>query len=218
MLERGGSPMNQRGIIAKAIVLFLLPLFLILANTQPAYPEDKDLITDAGNYTFNAPPGKNWEVKIEKEEDRVTFSKQPKSYFIRKLPLTTIHVVQNKVLQEKQNLSEEEIADDVRKNEEFGMFIGGPLSGKYILTDCKNDTVTIYDKKIYIMSYKNSGGSGFGKDKVGEFILHIYFPSEFKEKHIFYMIVIGEIHEIAKTKETDFAIVYPIINSLRSKE
>ncbi len=210
--------MNHCGNVAKAILFFVFFFILILATTQPAYPENKDLIIDAGSYTFRAPPGENWEVKIEKEKSSVIISKQPRSFFGSKLPLTTIYVVQNNVLQEKQNLSEHKIADEVRKNEEMGMFLGGPISGKYFLTDCKNDTITIGETLIYTMSYKNSGGSGFGKDKVGEFILHLYFPSEFKEKHIFYMIVIGEIHDIAKTKETDFTVVYPIINSLRSKE
>jgi len=209
--------MNEYTSFGKKTLLFVLSIILISATTQAGNPENKEQTIDVGNYMFLAPPGDNWKVEIEKEKGSVSFSKQPRGFFGGKLPLTTIHVRENRVLQEKWNLSEEETANDVREREKIGMFMKGGLSGDYFLTDSKNDTITIDGKKIYIMSYKNSGGKLFGKDKILEAILHLYFPPDFKEKQIFYMVIIAEIHEIGKTKETDFTLVYPVINSLRSK-
>lgn len=209
--------MNEYRSAWKKILLFVFSTTVILTLIQEVKAENKEKIVDIGNFTLQAPAADNWKVEIESQKGNVTFTKQPWSFFGGKLPLTTIHVVENSVLEEKWNLGEEEIANDIRRMEQIGMMVKGGLSGQYFLTDVSDNTIVIDGKKIYTMSYKNSGGTSFGKDKILEAVLHLYFPPEYRDKHKFYMIIIAEIHEINKKKETDFALVYPVINSLRAK-
>jgi len=202
------------------VVLFLitiLPRLYSFAATTNIDQDRSEQAIDMGNYTVNAPLGEGWKVEVEKDKGAIKFSKQTKSFFGGGLPVTIIHVSRNWVLQEKWNLSEEEIANDYRTGEAANMMVQGGVFGDYILEDVKNDTMTLDEKNIYTMSYKTTGGKWFGKSKVQEATLYLYFPPDFKEKHAFYIFVMSEVHKRDKDKKTDFTQILPVIKSLRLK-
>jgi hypothetical protein len=192
-----------------------VPSVVTSVEVQSAKVKEKEI--DADSFIFRAPIDDSWKIEIE-AKGIVNIFKQAKSPFGSKLPLTSIRVVENRAMQERWNFTEEEVADEVRMNEEAGMMTLGGLQGEYYVSDVKKDTINVDGKRIYMMSYRNSGGKLFGKDKIMEAVLYLYFPPDFRESHKFYQIIIAEIHAINKQKETDFfTLAYPIINNLRSK-
>jgi hypothetical protein len=114
-------------------------------------------------------------------------------------------------------LSEEEVANDYRGGEVMNMEVMGVNPGKYELHDVKNDVTTMNGKKLYSLSYRKMGGAWFGANKVEEAVLYLYFPSDFKEKHLFYLFLISEFHELDPAKKADLTPIDPVITSFRLK-
>ena len=48
-------------------------------------------------------------------------------------------------------------------------------------------------------------------------VLYLYFPSEFKENHIFYGFLFSESHPKGALVTFDVELIYPVINSLKIK-
>jgi hypothetical protein len=205
-------------IIRNVTVLSVFVLFISCATSEQVTQTVKDQTIDMGDYAVSVPPGDGWKVETDKDKLTVQFTKQTKSFLGGALPMTVIQVGQNRVLQEKWNLSEEDTADDFRNMEEVGMMMLGVMPGNYELHDVKKDTMRMEGKKLYTMSYKTMGGKWFGTDKIQEATLYVYFPQDFREKHKFYTFLMGEVHERHKIRESDPALVYAVINSLRMRQ
>lgn len=205
------------GIIGKALVLAVISLLVSCAGTQGIRPEAGEQTVDMGHYTVNRPPGENWKIETERDKRTVRFLRQPRSLFGGGLPVVMIQVSQNWVVSEKWSLNEEETANDFRKSELSGMVIMGVLPGNYGLREVRHDTMTIEGRKLYTMSYKTLGGRLFGTDKIQEATLYLYFPPDFRDSHIFYNFVMSEVHDLQKPRESDPSLIFPVIDSVRSK-
>jgi hypothetical protein len=206
-------------IAEKAIMLVTLLLFSC-ATTQQAQRVKEGETINADSYTVASPPGGNWEVQIEK--DMITFLKLKKWWTGRVLGSTLIKTFRNEVSPAGWQMSEEEVASDFRNNEEKIMREKGVKKGLYELTDVQKGMETVGDKKLYAMHYKKTidlpGGvweHGSAAHRAQEAVLYLYFPSDFKVRHIFYGFLISEDYEQGSLVKIDLSQIYPVINSFR---
>jgi ankyrin repeat protein len=129
---------------------------------------------------------------------------------------TLIQVMKNEVMPEGWYMSEEEVANDYRNLEEKTMIEEGVKKGQYKLEDVKKDGTTIKGKKFYLMSYRiTSGGLFKGPAMTQEAVLYVYFPPDFKKRHIFYTFLINEARLTASLLKADLTQIYPVISSFQ---
>lgn len=66
--------MNFKKSILFSVILFIALFFLFSCATTPQVQHVSDgQIIDMGSYMVAAPPGKDWEVKTEKEKGSIQF-------------------------------------------------------------------------------------------------------------------------------------------------
>jgi hypothetical protein len=210
----------------KTLMYILRPLYLgvILftifscATAQILSQEGKEQIIDMGSYTVAAPSGDKWKVEPDKAKGKVQFTKQEGSLFGGGLPLNLIHVSYNVVLkQEMWKLSTEEIATHYRDGEVIDMQMRGMLPGNYELHDVKKGVATVDEKTLYTLSYKQTGGKWFGRDKMNEAVLYLYFPPNFHESHRFYLFHISQVNTRDAQATLDVKSIAEVIGSFRLK-
>jgi hypothetical protein len=203
----------------KAIILATLLLLFSCATTQQAQRVKEGETINMDSYTVALPPGENWEIQKAKEKGMVTFLKLKKWLFTgRVLGSTTIKVFRNEIAPQGWHLSEEEIANDFRNNEEKIMREEGVKNGLYELEDVTKSIESEGDKKLYAMSYKitrDLPGGGAAARRAQEAVLYLYFPPDFKVRHIFYGFLISEDYERGSFVKVDLAQIDTVINSFR---
>jgi hypothetical protein len=171
-----------------------------------------------GSYTVGVPSGDNWRVETDKPTGKVQFKNQSESFFGGGLPLIVIHVSYNVVLKEEMwKLSAEEIATHYRDGEVIDMKMRGMLQGSYELHDVKKDVAIVDEKKLYTLSYKQTGGKWFGTDKMNEAVLYLHFPPNFHESHKFYLFHISQANKRDAQVPFDVKPIFEVIRSFRLK-
>ncbi len=209
--------------IRETAIIFALLLLFSCATTQQAQGVKEGETINMNSYTVAVPPGGNWEIQIAKEQGMVTFLKLKKWLFTgRVLGSTTIKVFRNEIAPQGWHLSEEEVANDFRNNEEKIMREEGVKKGLYELEDVTKSIESEGDKKLYAMSYKIKrdlpGGvweHGAAAHRAQEAVLYLYFPPDFKVRHIFYGFLISEDYERGSFAKVDLAQIDPVINSFQ---
>jgi hypothetical protein len=119
-------------------------------------------------------------------------------------------------------ISEEEVANDYRDREEADMIRRGVMTGQYELSDVKKSITMIGGKKVYFMSYKTLGWSKGNKGPtdhrvVGEAVLYLFFPADFKERHFFYIFLINHSYLQGSLQKGDLTPIISVISSLKIK-
>jgi len=212
---------NQMKRHIRTLVIVLFPLLLSCAATLPGRQYTQGSIIDMDHFSVIGPPGDGWFVKIQKDQGAVEFIKRNVSQSTGSTNESImIRVFRNWITDEKlKRLSEEEVADDFRANEETGMWTMGVMRGEYILTDVKKDTTMIGDKKLYLMSYRTSGWpKGPTRQRwINDSVLYLFFPADFKEKHFFYCFQLGHLFMQGFLEKGDLTPIIPVINSLKIK-
>ena len=209
--------------IAEKTILIAALLLFSCATTQqtPRMKEGEKINMDS--YSVASPPGGDWEIQIEKEKDMITFQKLKKWWMTGSvLGSTFIQVFRNEVSPDGWQMSEEEVANDFRNNEEKIMQEEGVKKGLYEFEDVTRGITTIGGKKLYTMSYKTKKGSfggalikGTASYRAQETVLYLYFPQDFKVRHIFYGFLISEDYERGSLVKVDLTQIYPVINSFQ---
>jgi len=228
----------------RIILVIIIPILFSCATSMQNYVRESPAgalcrteFIDMGCYSIKAPPGENWGIETDKGKGIVKFQKLKIWALSGKiLGSTLIQVMENKILQEKWHLSEEEIADDYRNLEEKIMIEEGVKKGEYKLKEVKKDTTIVDGRKFYTMSYKTTIGtwgemigSSIPAGAVGspllikvpiavENIIYLYFPPDFKEKHNFFAFLISEAYERGSVISIDLKQIYPLINSFKILE
>ena len=201
------------------ILILLFPLLLSCATTLPGREYTQGNIIDIGHFSVVGPPGDGWFVNIQKGQGIVEFLKRNVSESTGSVNESIlIRVFRNWITDEKlKRLSEEEVADDFRRNEEAGMLMMGVMRGVYELSDVKKDTTIIGDKKLYFMSYRTWGWSkGPARQKwINDSVLYLFFPANFKEKHFFYCFQLGHLFMQGFLEKGDLTPIIPVVNSLQ---
>src|SRR5271169_5728433 len=220
-------PLN---LLGRVILLTLVSLLFSCATTQQTSREGERHTIDLGDYMVDVPSSEDWQIQVDKERGIVIFAKE-KGKGMRILGqvlggppiirgITLIQIFRNAVKDSpKCDLSEEEMADDYRNNEENVMLKEGVAKGEYNLEDVKKGVITIDGKRLYFMSYKAAtAGSWMGATKAVEGTLYLYFPPDFKTNHIFYGFLISESYFRKYFMTVDLTQIYPVINSFQLKE
>jgi hypothetical protein len=206
------------------LIILLFPLLLSCATTLPSRQYTQGSIIDMGHYSVIGPPGGAWVVNIQKGQGTVEFRKSNASQSTGLIDETAlIKVLRNWIVDEKlKRLSEEEVANDYRNREEADMIRRGVMTGQYELSDVKKDITMIGDKRVYLMSYKTLGWSKGSKGPtdhkvVGEAVLYLFFPADFKERHFFYIFLINHSYSQGSLQKGDLTPIIPVISSLKIK-
>jgi hypothetical protein len=209
---------------SKPLLIVLFPLLLSCATTLPGRQYTQGSVIEMGHFSVIGPPGDGWFVNIQKDKGFVDFQKRNVSMATGIVNDTTIiRVFRNWIWDQKfWRLSEEEVANDYRAGEEADMIRRGVMTGQYELSDVKKDIAMIGDKKVYFMSYKTLGWSKGDKGPtdhrvVGEAVLYLFFPADFKEKHFFYIFLINHSYLQGSLQKGDLTPIIPVINSLQIK-
>lgn len=205
-------------------IMLLIFSFLFSCATAPETQQEMEIpIIDAGYFTVEPPYDvlpyySVWSCQVNKELGAVRFEKGKYSVFGGWVGSTLIQVFRNGVKQEGWHLSEEEVANDFRDQEENIMRLEGGKKNEYKLKDVKKDVTTIGEKKLYFMSYKiRTPFKLIGGGKIINAALYLYFPPEFKENLIFYGFLFSESHSTGALVTFDVKLIYPVINSLKIK-
>lgn len=169
-------------------------LLLACAGTLAVGQSNGGRTVDMGTFTVTAPPGWHWKTHVDRRARQVLFTHRMAASDGDVPHVITIFMGQNKLLHPPRHIGEQEAADDFRNMEERGMIMKGEWEGEYELRDVTKGAVTIAGKKLYTMSYKQMNGRLFGKSAVSESTLYVYFPADFSDRHVFYMIIITQLH------------------------
>lgn len=214
-------------LIKKSFDILLILFFLLLfscATTLSGRQYTQGSIIEMGHYSIIGPPGDGWVVNIQKSQGTVEFQKRNASRSTDLIgEATLIKVLRNWVVEEKlKRLSEVEVASHYRNCEEADMIRRGVMTGQYELSDVKKDTTLIGDKKVYFMSYKTLGWSKGNKGLtdprvVGEAVLYLFFPADFKKNHFFYIFLINHSYLQGSLQKGDLTPIIPVISSLKIK-
>ncbi len=221
---------RYRNIVEKLILLSALLLLFSCATTQQAQRVKSGETINMGSYTVNVPPGDDWQIQIDKERETLIFEKE-KGKGMRVLGqllggasitrgTTLVKIFRNGVMDpSKWHLSEEEIADDYRNNEEKIVSMGGDEEEKYKLEDVKKGITTVEGRRFYFLSYKATTGSWMGSlkgpSKTVEATLYLFFPPDFRFNHIFYGFLINESYLRGNLLTVDLTQIHPVIKSFR---
>jgi hypothetical protein len=207
-----------RHIFGGVLLMTIVFTLFSCAAQQDIRQEGKTQIIEMNSYTVAVPSGGTWKVEADRAKGKVQFSKQAASIFGGGLPLTVINVSYNVVLkQELWKLSAEEIATHYRDGEVIDMQMRGMLPGSYELHDVKKDVATVDEKTLYTLTYKQMGGKWFGRDKMNEAILCLYFPPNFHESHKFYLFHISQANKRDAQVTADLSPIFEVIKSFRLK-
>ena len=171
------------------------------------------------DYSVGLPTGEKWKVEIDKRTQSISFVRHSKAHLGGgAFPLTYIRVTPNWVVEAwGRQFSEEEIANNYREKEIADMQMLGVKPGLYEVYDIKKDITILDGKKLYTLSNTQKGGEWYGTDKIGEQILYIYFPPNFKETYKFYLFIMSEIQKIDERVAVDLTPIFTVIKSLRLK-
>jgi hypothetical protein len=138
------------------------------------------------------------------------------------LGATTIQVFRNQAFSEAAwNLSDHQVANEVIAAEEDKMLKEGVKAGQYSLENVRKDTVTVGEKKLYLVSYRARKGtmadSYFAQRPIVDAALYVYIPSNYKETHSFYEFSINVSHKPGRPVDVDLGRILPVISGFELK-
>jgi hypothetical protein len=81
----------------------------------------------------------------------------------------------------------------------------------------KKGVAAVDEKTLYTLSYKQMGGKWFGKDKIVESVLYLYFPPNFHESHKFYLFHISQANRRDAQAPLDIKPLLEVISSFQLK-
>jgi hypothetical protein len=215
-----------------SLKLVFVSVALVLAScvsvTPVGAPISGGTTVDAGYYTVKSPPEKGWGVQVDKEKGIVKFQKVKwwRTFNLlkfvsgtlasdtgEKVGSTVIQIFRNGITEGRGPITEKKVADDFRNNEERIMMEKGVKTGFYkLIGNIVKDSTTVDGRKLYSMIYAVKL-SGQHRQEVA---FYLYFPPDFKEKHIFYGFLINEAYRPTYI-EADLEQIFPVIKSFEMK-
>lgn len=203
-------------------IAFAATLMIFLGVIGPRSSADAAQAIDLGPFTVEPPQGPGWQV-IEKKKTDIAFKLTMPGPPPRIMTSRHILVTRDSPGKRQTKMSEKQLADNYRNQEEQGMMILGTLKGKYKVEDVKKGIVKRGEKKLYFMSYRTIQSQPEGQPdreietKTG---LYIYFPPRFSRDHFFYIFHVADacLTEPSKGCGTfDTKSIFPVIDSLHIK-
>lgn len=202
-------------------VFAVTPVILLVVFASSSFARAASTI-DVGPFTLAPPQGPGWQV-IEKKSGDIAFKKEMSGPPPRLMTSQHIWVTRETPDRKKWNLSEEQIANGYRSQEEQGMTILGTLKGKYQVQNVKKGIIRRVHKKLYFMSYQtvqHSPHGEVGTEIVTDTVLYLYFPPQFTRNHFVYMFHAADaclVDEPGSCGKFDTSFVLPVVASLHIK-
>jgi tetratricopeptide (TPR) repeat protein len=209
---KGGDSMKSllKGPI-KTTVILLLPLLLSCATPGPIQQYTQGRVIDRGDYSLIGPPGDGWSVKIE--GGVIEFYRPTARSGSDWISIMAIQSDMKKNEDRYPTEAEEafEVINHIEERQKENV-----KKGDCVLKDIQKGITTIGEKKLHFISTKTSNwkqGTARRAD-----VLHIFFPSDFKERHRFFTFLLVQRSNVEGSLESvDLALVTPIIDSLKMK-
>jgi uncharacterized protein YgbK (DUF1537 family) len=178
--------MRFRGRLAFAATLMI---FLVVLG--PRSSADAAQTIDLGSFSIEPPQGPGWQV-IEKKKTDIAFKLTMPGPPPRIMTSRHILVVRDSPGKKQKKMSEEQLANAYRNQEEQGMMILGTLKAKYKVEDVKKRIVTRGKRKLYFMSYRTVQTQPEGQ-----------VDREIVTKTDVYLYSRSSIHCVSSDRETD---------------
>ncbi len=160
-------------------------------------------------YTVENNLGRDWDLKTFPQHQVVEFKQVEKKGWQPTVSRAIVVIEKDASRIYGGMHSERWVADNFRKGEESNMIAQGVMKGMYQLKDVKKSETNIHNKHFYTMTYKTY--RQYKDSHVGHGYLYIYFPSDFKEKNIFYSFLYSEVKPLADKREIDLSDFYSIL-------
>jgi ankyrin repeat protein len=192
---------NRAAVLCGLAGLFLLPA-LLSAQAAPLKPPEKPPVVDMGTYKVCAPPGRGWQIDVDKESGEVVFVKLKEGFIpgqVRNAAVSVKSVILNIY---GWRSTEEEVIDDILLNHAAIEF---PSKSKI-----DRDVAEWGGKKLYTIRGKyRSGGAK------SDAIIFLYFPPDVAKSHRYFEFGLGYTGVMVKMQQ-DPALepVQAVIDSL----
>jgi hypothetical protein len=198
--------------------IFVLSAFCISSCTTglPSEDEqtDKSLIIDMGSYSVAYPVGDDWSCRKDKFNKSIQFSREKCWWTGVVLGETNILIYENVIKSDTLSLTEKQTADEYRNEEIKNLKQSGQIE-----PEDQNFCDTMFNgKKFYCLSYGYTEGGLLGMGgKTAEVIMALHFPSNFREKHTFYVFMISDFKQSDALISNDATQLYPVLKSFNCK-
>ncbi len=210
----------------KSISILLLTFLCACATTPRYQPANIQIPVETQFYKLNFPEKEDWKGwSISKKENETIVFKQIKKWPLtgEVLAVTTIAVMRDFLLAEREGLgSEDETANNVMDLEENVLREKGEKKGKYTIKEITRETVKSKNKKLYVMNYKLRTKTGFKgyfyQCSRSDSALYLYFPSEFKNDHVFYRFQIDGAYKPGRFAKPNLKKVLEVIDAFEIKK
>lgn len=226
---------NKLNEFLKGVLIILFLSMGACATTQPS-SQIRGAVIDMGAYSLESPGGQGWEADINNEKSIVSFTKIDYVFgFLDRFNL--IRISRHELEQQKWNMSEDETAYDFINSNEKIMIedkVRNPwptwhpapyqVENNYRLKYEKKGSATIEGKRVYFLNYKtasgafNGGLSDKGPYRAEEAGLYLYFPDNFKQRHVFYTFRISIAFMRGTIYKIDLTQIDPVIGSFKETE
>lgn len=205
----------------RRLLMIILPLFLCsCATIRLANEGNIKSPIEMPTYRINLTDEdwKSWGVSKKIENETLIFEKLKVWPIKGEVQGTiTIAVMKAFVAPEGRNLTEKELADNIRNIEEKVML----CEGTYELQEVKKDDAVYNSKKLYSMTWKATKGSAIAASFKRSFFVkgafYLYFPAAFKDNHTFYRFVITESYIPGSLIPFNLEQVYRVIDGFEIK-
>jgi hypothetical protein len=213
----GGIEMKRyTGVVTKLLVFSAVSLLISCATGQQMTQNtgrnvEGGQVVDAGSFTVRAPLEGEWQVKVDRADGSVQFTKR--------IPLPrhcNVWMHTGLLHPGEEKRTEDDIARSIFDFEEKNMRERG-ATRSYTPTRLSREVTDIAGKRLYLMSYTMID-RGHAVPMEFKYAMYLYFPPNLKQKRTYYNFIIGEISKIMEnTYETDLTIIESVIESFRQK-
>lgn len=187
----------------------LLILITLLFINAPAQTPDTIRIFELSFKT----PDKDWKVRINPNKSREVTLYKEKVSILTTVGSSVISVYKDSLSNEACTKSEKEIADSILHNE-IKLLDKDFKNGKFEFSDTKIQKKNKFGKDFYTLSFQTKviSQSVFNGDNV----LFLYFPKDFKERHVFYGFMVNDyVAESAVLTDNNTEIINPVLESFK---
>ena len=205
------------------IIKICLPVLVIIAGcatSSGTVQQSTDRI-ELQTYSILPPPGEDWQVKIDEENEKITCFKRYQNVLAFFQPNffkeAKIEIFKNAVGQDLWELRPEEVAEDFLQKEEKIMREKGEAEGKFKIKKLEKGKIEIGDKKVYKMYWKSRFGGTWDPYFVSEATIFLYFPPDFNTNHLFFMVLVSDVRNNDLFKH-DPEPAHAVISSMIVKE
>ncbi len=190
--------------------------YRVLGDTSVGTVEGSPVVggqsVDVGPYVVTAPLGDAWKMRVDQENEIVSFVKNiPGGGF------AAIAVGRRPLNPGMENKTADEVVDAIQRFEEANLKARG-AARSYKPEDVRRETVMAGDKRVHVMSYVVTDLSRAVLVETKE-AMYIYLPPNFAKARQAYFFSYAQTQRVGDAVfETDLTAMQPLVSSLQAKQ